>query len=109
MDVKDFYVYGTDYSEPEIVDLDYRATVDEGDSVEVTVYTSTTVSKVWIEDEEDDNVTNKLKNPTKKGSSEYEWSFEFTPDDTGRRVYTVFAADEDEEDYDTETLRIKVQ
>lgn len=109
VDVKDFYVYGTDYSEPEIVDLDYRATVDEGDSVEVTVYTSTTVSKVWIEDEEDDNVTNKLKNPTKKGSSEYEWSFEFTPDDTGRRVYTVFASDEDEEDYDTETLRIKVQ
>lgn len=108
VDEKEFYVYGVDYSDPEIKDIDYDASVEEGDSVSVTVYTTTTVARVWIEDEDDDNVTNKLKNPTKKNTDEYIWEFEFEPDDTGRRVYTIYASDEDEEDYDTTSMRIKV-
>lgn len=108
VDTRDFYVYGTDYTDPEITDVDYNATIDEGDSVEVKVFTSTTVSRVWIEDEDDDNVTNKLKSPTRKNTDEYVWEFEFEPDDTGRRIYTIYASSEDEDDYDTATMRIKV-
>ncbi len=108
VDVRTFYVYGIDNAEPEITDVDYEASIEEGDEVEVTVYTTTTVSKVWIEDEDDDNVTNKLKTPTKSTSSQYTWVFTFEPDDSGRRTYTIYAENEDGDDYDTETIKIKV-
>lgn len=108
VDQRTFYVYGTDTAEPEITDVSYDASIDEGDEVEVTVYTSTTVAKVWIEDEDDDTVTNKLKTPTKTTSSQLTWKFTFEPDDSGRRTYTIYAENEDGDDYDMETIKIKV-
>ncbi|MCD8214503.1 MAG: copper amine oxidase N-terminal domain-containing protein [Clostridiales bacterium] len=108
VDARTFYVYGIDNADPEITDVNYDASIDEGDEVEVTVYTTTTVAKVWIEDEDDDNVTNKLKTPTKSTSSQYTWVFTFEPDDSGRRTYTIYAENEDGDDYDTETIKIKV-
>lgn len=108
VDARTFYVYGIDNADPKITDVNYDASIDEGDEVEVTVYTTTTVAKVWIEDEDDDNVTNKLKTPTKSTSSQYTWVFTFEPDDSGRRTYTIYAENEDGDDYDMETIKIKV-
>lgn len=108
VDARTFYVYGVDNADPEITGADYETTIDEGDDVTVTVYTTTSVAKVWIEDEDDDMVTNKLKKPTKSTSNEYTWEFTFEPDDSGRRTYTIYAENEDGDDYDTETIKIKV-
>ncbi|MCD8239519.1 MAG: copper amine oxidase N-terminal domain-containing protein [Clostridiales bacterium] len=108
VDARTFYVYGTDTSDPEITGADYEATVEEGDDVTVTIYTTTSVAKVWIEDEDDDTVTNKLKKPTDTTTSEYVWEFTFEPDDSGKRTYTVYAENEDGDDYDTYTIKIKV-
>ncbi|MCD7855463.1 MAG: copper amine oxidase N-terminal domain-containing protein [Clostridiales bacterium] len=108
VDARTFYVYGVNTSDPEITGVDYDSTIEEGDDLDVTVYTTTSVSKVWIEDEDDDMVTNKLKKPTDSSSSEYIWEFAFEPDDSGRRTYTVYAENEDGDDYDTYTIKVKV-
>ncbi len=109
---REFYVYGTTYEEPEILDVDYDTTIYEGDSVDVEVITNTSVTRVWIEDKDGDNVTNKLKTPSKSYDDELVWRFNFEPDDRGTNSYTIYASNEDtdaDEDYDFKTIRIKVQ
>ncbi len=111
---RDFYIYGESYEEPKITNVTYDSTIYEGDELDVEVYTNTSVSRVWIEDEDGDNVTNVRKSPSKESSDEYTWNFNFEPDDEGNRSYTIYASNEDnvsssEEDYDTKTIKIKVR
>lgn len=70
--------------------------VDLDDEVNVTIYTSTNVEKVWIEDSDEERVSKKASKPDDEKSSEYIWELDFTAEETGKRTYTVFAEDEDE-------------
>lgn len=84
---------------PEIKRVDVSdSTVDEGDNVEVTVYTNTEVERVWIEDSDGDRVSKRLSKPDDEDDDEYVWELDFNADDPGTRVTFVVIAEGDDED-----------
>jgi uncharacterized protein YrzB (UPF0473 family) len=96
---------------PEINSVDISdTTVDEGDDVDVTVYTNKAVEKIWIEDSSGDKVSKRLTKPDKEKSDEYVWELDFTADKSGSRVsYVVIAQGEDKDDTDEYDFKIKVE
>jgi uncharacterized protein YrzB (UPF0473 family) len=96
---------------PEINSIDVSdSTVDEGDDVDVTVYTNKAVEKIWIEDSSGDKVSKRLTKPDKETSDEYVWELDFTADKSGSRVsYLVVAQGEDKDDTDEYDFKIKVE
>lgn len=94
---------------PEINDIEVdEKTVDEGDEINVTVYTNDAVSKIWIEDESGHKVSKSKKNPDDEDDDEYIWEFSFdAEDDKGRYTYYVHA-ENDDGDEDEMSFTIKV-
>lgn len=94
---------------PEINEIDIEEkTVDEGDEINVTVYTNDAVAKIWIEDEDGHKVSKTKKNYDDKEDDEYIWEFSFdAEEDSGRYTYYVFAENEDG-DSDDMSFTIKV-
>lgn len=108
VDSKKYYVDMDVEEEPEIIDVKIEEkTVDEGDDIEITVYTNDAVTRVWVEDEDDRRVANKKKYDEKDGD-EYIWEISFEAEDEGRISYTVFAENEDGEE-DEYSFSIKVK
>jgi hypothetical protein len=87
------------------------STVSLDDEINITVYTNTAVTKVWVEGEDDDGeqrrVSKKMTKPTSEGKSELTWKLDFDPEEKGRFTYTVVASDDDD-NTDTQTIRITV-
>lgn len=92
---KKFKVIAEATEDVEILSIEIEdKTVDEGDDVELTIYTTTNVEKLWIEDEDENRMVKKTK-PTDKDDDEYVWEVDFEADDEGKRTYTIFVEDED--------------
>lgn len=101
-------VYEAEKAEINSVDIS-DTTVDEGDDVQVTVYTNKAVEKVWIEDASGDKV-DRVSKPDREKNNEYIWELEFNADDAGSRVsYMVVAQGEDKDDTDEYDFKIKVE
>lgn len=92
---KKFKVIAESVEDVEILSIEIEdKTVDEGDDVELTIYTTTNVEKLWIEDEDENRMVKKSK-PTDDNDDEYVWEVDFEADDAGKRTYTIFVEDED--------------
>lgn len=95
---------------PEIKRVDVSdTTVDEGDNVEVTVYTNKEVERVWVEDSDGDRVSKRLSKPDDEDDDEYVWELDFNADDPGTRVtFVVIAEGEDEDKTDEYDFKLRV-
>ncbi len=95
---------------PEINSVDISdTTVDEGDDVDVTVYTNKAVERVWIEDSEGNRVSKRVSNPDDEDGDEYIWELDFNADETGSRVsYLIIAEGEDSDDTDEYDFKLRV-
>lgn len=109
-DSKKFTLDVYEVEDPEILDIDVSdSTVDEGDEVEVTVYTNKAVERVWIEDSAGDRVGKRVSSPDDEDDNEYIWELSFNADDTGSRVsYNVIAEGEDSDNYDEYDFTLRV-
>ncbi len=99
---KRFKVIGEVGDEVSIEEVEIEdKTVDEGDDIEVTVYTTTNVEKLWIEDDDGERVIRKTK-PTDETSTQYIWELSFEAEEDGRRTYTIYVEDDDDntDEYD---------
>ena len=109
-DSKKFTLDVYEVEDPEITGVDVSdTTVDEGDEVEVTVYTNKVVERVWIEDSNGDRVGKRVSSPDDEDGDEYIWELSFNADDTGSRVsYNVIAEGEDDDNYDEYDFTLRV-
>ncbi|MBR1442747.1 MAG: hypothetical protein IJ583_04360 [Firmicutes bacterium] len=101
---KKFYLSFDEQEEPEITDVELEEDeVDYRDDIEIKVYTNKAVTKVWVEDSEDERVAKTSKYDTKK--NEYVWSLSFEAEEKGKCTYIVYA---ENDDGDTDEYKIKV-
>lgn len=108
VDSKKYYLTFESSEDPEIIDVEIESkTVDEGDDIEITVYTNTSVTRVWVVDEDDSRVANKKKYDDKDGD-EYIWEIDFEAEEEGRMTYTVYA-ENDDGDEDEYSFSIKIK
>lgn len=107
-DSKRFYLSLEETEGPDIIEVEINSkTVDEGDDIELTVYTNSAVTRVWIEDDNGTRKVNKKKYDSKK-NDEYTWEISFEAEEEGRHTYTVYAEnDSDEEDEYSFTIKVK--
>lgn len=92
-------IYSVDVKTPEVYKNDY---------IRVTVYTNEAISKVWIADSQDVNITTKKTSYDDKSGNEYLWDFKFPAEEVGSSIrYTVYAEDENGKKFD-ETFRVRV-
>lgn len=104
----DFTLVNIETDEPEITDFDIEDdSLDKGDDVQLTVYTTKNIEQVWVEDEDNDRKA-RLKSPTKEKGSEYVWELSFEAETKGTLRYTIYAKTEDDDEI-TENFRIKVR
>jgi hypothetical protein len=107
-----FKLIGENVEDVEINEVKVEdTTVSLDDEINITVYTNTAVTKVWVEGEDDDGetrrISKKMTKPTNEGKNELTWKLDFDPEEKGRFTYTVVAADDDD-NQDTQTIRITV-
>ena len=101
---KKFYLSFDEQEEPEITDVELEEDeVDYRDDIEIKVYTNKAVTKVWVEDSEDERVAKTSKYDTNK--NEYVWSLSFEAEEKGKCTYIVYA---ENDDGDTDEYKIKV-
>lgn len=105
-----FKMTGDVYSKIEVIDFDFDddSTIREGDMVDLTVTTSNSCEKLWVEQRED-RVSAIYRKPTREKNGNYIWEIQFSPIDSGRKTYTIVAEGEDEEQQDYEDFSISVK
>lgn len=107
-DTINFKLIGEGVEEVKINDVSVEeSTVSLDDEIEITVTTSTAVTKLWVEDSDGERVSKKMTKPTDTSSNEYEWELSFDPEEKGRATYTVIASDDDD-NTDEEDFRVTV-
>ena len=90
---------------PEIIDYDISDNYfSDGDEIEVTITTNTAVEYIEIWDA-DDNEVESASSPDDEDDDEYYWELYFYPDEEG--TFTIYAYGEDDDDYDTQTFRLR--
>ncbi len=82
--------------------------VDEDDDIVLTVTTSNSAAKVWVEDSRGSQLSKIYKSPDDIDGSDYIWEIEFSPIDDGRQTFTVVAQDENKEQ-DTWDFKVTVK
>ena len=80
----------------------------EDDDVELTVTTSNSAYRVWIEDSRGKQVSKVYKNPDDENGSKLIWNMSFTPLEDGRQTFTIVAQDENKAE-DTWDFKITVK
>ncbi len=104
-----FKISGDVEKEIKIEDVDLEDdTVDEDDLIKVTVTTSNSAAKVWVEDNRGTQVSRIYKNPDDEDGSKLIWEVEFAPIDDGRQTFTIVAQDENKKD-DTWDFKVTVK
>ncbi len=104
-----FKITGDASEEIKIQDVDIEnETVKEDDDVELTVTTSNSAYRVWIEDSRGKQVSKVYKNPDDENGSKLIWDMSFTPLEDGRQTFTIVAQDENKAE-DTWDFKITVK
>lgn len=104
-----FKLTGDVEQEIEVVDIDVKdTTVDEEDLIEITVTTSNSATKVWVEDDRENQISRIYKSPSEEDGSYLIWEIEFAPIDTGRQTFTVKAQDDNKKE-DSDDFKITVK
>lgn len=105
-----FTINGTIEEEIEIKDVEIESDkVDEDDEVRLTVTTSNSAYRVWVEDDRETAVSRVYKSPDDEDGNDLIWEIEFTPLDTGRQTFTVKAQDDSRKNDDTWDFKITVR
>lgn len=96
-----FRITGDVYNQIEITDIEIEDdTVIYGDPVNMTVYTTNSCEKLWVEDSRGQRVSRTLTEPDDEDGEEYVWEVVFSAiDDNNKssRSFTIIAEDEDRE------------
>ncbi len=104
-----FRITGDTYQEIEITDIEIEDDrVPFGDPVSLTVYTTNSCEKLWIEDSRGQRVSRTYTNPDDEDGTEYVWECDFSSIDDdfkNSRTFTIIAQDEDKET-DEKTITI---
>lgn len=104
-----FRLSGDVEEEIKIKDVDIEDdTVDEDEDVRLTVTTSNSAYRVWVEDSREKQVSKIYKSPDDEDGNDLIWEIEFTPIDDGRQTFTIKAQDENKKD-DTWDFKITVR
>lgn len=104
-----FRITGEVYSEINIVDYDLEDDdIDEGDLVNISIVTSNSCEKLWIEDDRGGRVSAIYSKPKREKNNNYEWEVTFSPINEGRNTYTIIAED-DNDNQDTDDFVIRVR
>ena len=82
--------------------------IDEDDDVHLTVTTSNSASRLWVEDNRGEQMSRIYKNPDEEYGNEYVWEIDFSPLDNGRQTFTIIAEDENQ-DNDSWDFKITVR
>lgn len=94
-----FRLSGDVEEEIKIKDVDIEEdTVDEDEDVKLTVTTSNSAYRVWVEDSRAKQVSKIYKSPDDEDGNDLVWEIEFTPIDDGRQTFTIKAQDENKDD-----------
>lgn len=86
---------GDVYEEISVKDVSLdSSTVKEDEDINVSVLTSASASKVWIEDDRGNRVSKVYKTPSDEDGDDLVWEINFSPTETGRNTYTAVAQDD---------------
>ncbi len=103
-----FKITGDVYGEIKIIDYDLEDdNIEEGDLVNITVTTSNSCEKIWIEDNRGERVSPIHSKPKREKNENYEWEITFSPIEDGRRSYTIVAED-DNKNQDTDDFVVRI-
>lgn len=105
-----FKITGDTYEEIEITDIEIEDDkVPYGDPVGITVYTTNSCEKLWVENARGEKASRTYSKPTEEDGDEYIWEVDFsTVEDSYKasRSYTIIAQGEDKDDTDEKTITI---
>ena len=105
-----FKLTGDTQDQIEITDIEMSdEKVYFGDPMEVTVYTTNSCEKIWIEDSRGTRCSRTYTSPNDENGSEYEWNMTFScNEDTFKssRSFTIIAQGEDKDDTDEKTITV---
>lgn len=108
----DFKIVGETLQNIEITDLDYDddTRYEYGDSIDITIHTTNSCEKLWIEDNRGNKVSKTATRPDDEDGSTYIWEMSFgtfvDDSDKSSRSYTIVAQGESKSDTDEETITI---
>ncbi len=109
-----FKIAGETYGEIKINDVDYDDSVkyEYGDPIDITVYTSNSCEKLWVEDSRGTKASRTYSTPDDEDGDEYIWEVTFSTVDDNEtkktKSFTIIAEDdEDETDEEYITVRFK--
>lgn len=104
-----FRLSGDVEEEIKIKDVDIEDdSVDEDEDVKLTVTTSNSAYRVWVEDSREKQVSKIYKSPDDEDGNDLVWEIEFTPIEDGRQTFTIKAQDENKND-DTWDFKVTVK
>lgn len=109
-----FKIAGETYQQLEIIDIDYDddKKYEVGDRVNVTVTTTNSCEKLWVEGTVDNQRGTKVSmvytKPDEEDGNQYIWDIQFTPIDENKKSFTIIAQDDNREtDEKSITIRMK--
>lgn len=82
--------------------------ISEDEDVELTVTTSNSAYRVWIEDSRGKQISKIYKTPDEEKKNELVWDISFSPIEDGRQTFTIVAQDENKKN-DTWDFRVTVK
>lgn len=107
-----FKIAGETYGEIKINDVDYDDSekYEFGDPIDITVYTSNSCERLWVEDSRGTKASRTYTTPDDEDGSEYIWHVTFSTvndDETKKTKSFTIMAEDDEKETDEEYITVR--